>query len=55
MANQYNQRVTIFPKDTTYEVMVDVGGQSWTQEMLSDIKNKISTLTNGNVTVNFMY
>lgn len=54
VANQYNQRVNVFPMGTQYEVMVDLRGQAWTQLMKDDIITKITNLTNGNVYVQFL-
>ena len=54
VADQYNKRVLIFPNDTSFEVVIDVRGQAWTQEMLDDITHRIIEQTNGNMTVSFM-
>lgn len=52
--NQYNQRISILPDNTNYEVVIDVRGQEWTQDMLDDIVTRITQRTNGEVTVSFM-
>ena len=54
VVNQYNQRISILPDNTNYEVVIDVRGQEWTQDMLDDIVTRITQRTNGEVTVSFM-
>ena len=51
---QYNQRVNVFPSQTTYEVRIDVRGQVYDQAMLDDIRNKIQIGTGGNMSVKFI-
>lgn len=52
--NQYNQRVSVFPTGTKFEVRIDITGQSWTQSILDAIASAIETGTGGNMTVAFM-
>lgn len=54
VVNQYNHRATILPSGTNYEVVIDVRGQDWTQDMLDDIVNRIAQRTSGKVIVSFM-
>jgi hypothetical protein len=49
-----DQRISILPDNTNYEVVIDVRGQEWTQDMLDDIVTRITQRTNGEVTVSFM-
>ena len=53
VVTQYNTRVNIFPSGTTFEVVIDVRGQSWTQEILDEIVERITSRTNGQMTVSF--
>lgn len=52
--SQYNQRISMFPADTNYEVVIDVRGQSWSQAMLDDVTNRIRQLSNGEIIVSFI-
>ncbi len=54
VVNQYNQRSQIFPTGTTYEVVIDVRGQSWVQTELDSLSQTISNRTDGNMTVTFL-
>ena len=54
VANQYNQRVGVFSAGTSYEVVIDVYGQNWTQPMLTDVETRIWNLTGNQVDVVFM-
>ena len=53
IAMQYNSRRTMFP-DANIEFIVDVSGQSYTQSMLDDIIDLVSTLTGEDI-VRFIY
>ena len=53
IAMQYNNRKTMFP-DANIEFIVDVSGQSYTQSMLDDIIDLVSTLTGEDI-VRFIY
>ena len=50
---QYNNRRTMFPV-ANIEFIVDVSGQSYTQSMLDDIIDLVSTLTGEDI-VRFIY
>lgn len=50
----YDNRINILPASTKYEVVVDVRGQSWSQDMLDDILSRITQRTNGKVAVSFV-
>ena len=54
VVNQYSKRVTVFPIDTTYDVVIDIRGQSWTQDMLNEIITAISSKTAGKMGVSFI-
>lgn len=54
VVNQYDNRINILPASTKYEVVVDVRGQSWSQDMLDDILSRITQRTNGKVAVSFV-
>ena len=54
VVNQYNKRISILPSDATYEVVIDVRGQDYTQEMLDDIVTKITQKSNGEIIVSFI-
>ena len=53
IAMQYNSRRTMFP-DANIEFIVDVSGQSYTQSMLDEIVDLVSTLTGEDI-VRFIY
>lgn len=53
IAMQYNNRRIMFP-DANIEFIVDVSGQSYTQSMLDDIIDLVSTLTEEDI-VQFIY
>ena len=53
IAMQYDNRRTMFP-DANIEFIVDVSGQSYTQSMLDDIIDLVSTLTGEDI-VRFIY
>ena len=53
IAMQYNSRRTMFP-DANIEFIVDVAGQSYTQSMLDEIIDLVSTLTGEDI-VRFIY
>ena len=53
IAMQYNNRRTMFP-DANIEFIVYVSGQSYTQSMLGDIIDLVSTLTGEDI-VRFIY
>lgn len=54
VVNQYKNRINYLPEYHTYEVVIDVRGQNWTQDMLNEIVAKISEKTNGEIIISFI-
>lgn len=54
VVKQYQKRVEVFPQNTIFEVLIDVRGQNWTQDMLDEITNRISNLTSNKMIVSFI-
>ena len=51
---QYNQRKSLMPSDTTFEVVIDVRGQDWTYDMLNELISRITEATNVDLSVSFI-
>lgn len=51
---QYNHRVGILPENTKYEVLIDVRGQAWTQDMLNEVSVRIAQRSDGKIIVSFL-
>ena len=47
------QRLSKLPTNTIYEVVIDVRGQEWTQDILDDIAARITDKTDGKIIVSF--